>query len=124
MKVFSLVNTLQLAFTKVVKYFIHDQFGFSNHHGVGMRQRFLSQVTDVHAAHKHRNASGPKAIGDLITALHIGGHGRYADHIDFQIEIDGLYILVRENNFIFIFRNQRGNGEKPGNRRIQRLAEK
>jgi len=44
--------------------------------------------------------------------------------IDLQVEIDRFYVLVGQDNFVVILRDQSCHGEQPCDRRVKGLAEK
>ncbi len=44
--------------------------------------------------HHHLYPPFPETIGDLISPGSRGGETRNANHIDFHIEIDGIYTLI------------------------------
>ncbi len=118
-----LVNAFQVAGFEIVEHLGHDQLRLADDYRVGMGQRFLAHEARVYAAHDDGNSAAPELIGNLVTALHVTGHGRNSDHIDFQVEIDLLDILVGQYDLILILRYAGRNREQTRQRRIKRAIQ-
>ena len=120
MQFFRPVNPLHVAVFQIIENLRHYQFRFTDHHGVSMGQGFFAHEARVHATHDYGNTAPAKLVGDLVSAIDIAGHGRYADHIDLGIEIDFLDVLVGHDDLVLVLRNAGRDREKAGQWGIER----
>ena len=73
----------------------------------------------MYASHHHRYALGAELICDLISTIDVARHRGNSYEIDFQIEVDGLDVLVREHHLVLIARNRCSNGKQTCQRRME-----
>jgi hypothetical protein len=75
------------------------------------------------AAHNSETASGSNLIKDLDQATPLNAHARETDHVSAcqALEVDILYVLI-DNGDIVVFRHERGEERKAGNRKIGSLS--
>ena len=117
------VDALDLAAIQVVEQLGHDQLGLADHHGVAVLQRLLRHEARVHPADDHGHALGTVTVGDLVAPLDVARHGRDADHVDLQVEVDVLDVLVGHHDFVAVLRNHCRNRQQTRQRRIERPVE-
>ncbi len=117
------VGPAQRALREVVEQSVDHQFHFADDDRVGVLKRLLRHEARMDAAHHHRHAFGAEAVGDFVTAVDIARHRGNPDHVGLQIEVDRLDIFVGQHDFVLIARNDRGDRQQAGERRIKSAVE-